>query len=54
VALPRRSTNCSASWERHLASIEFLRAQRQEVALASYDLRMLEAARRLDIPIATL
>ena len=38
----------------HLASIEFLRAQRQEVALASYDLRMLEAARRLDIPIATL
>ena len=37
----------------HLASIEFLRAQRQEVALASYDLRMLEAARHLDIPLAT-
>ncbi len=38
----------------HLASIEFLRAQRQTVALASYDLRMLEAARALQIPIAAL
>ena len=35
----------------HLASIEFLRTQREEVALASYDGRMLEAARRLRVPI---
>ena len=35
----------------HLASIEFLRAQRQIVTLASYDERMLRAARALDIPI---
>jgi len=35
----------------HLASIEFLRAQRQAVTLASYDERMLRAARALDIPI---
>ncbi len=34
----------------HLASVEFLRAQRQEVTLASYDARMLDAARRLRIP----
>lgn len=38
----------------HLATIEFLRGQRQEVALASYDLRMLAAARRLRIPVTTL
>ncbi len=38
----------------HLASIEFLRAQRQEVLLASYDNRMLEAGRQLDIPIADI
>jgi len=38
----------------HLASIEFLRAQRQDVALASYDTRMLEAARKLRIPIAEI
>ncbi len=38
----------------HFASIEFLRARRQQVALASYDPRMLEAARRLDIPIAEI
>lgn len=36
----------------HLASIEFIRAQGQQVALASYDDRMLIAARRLRIPIA--
>lgn len=34
----------------HLASIEFLRSQRQDVALASYDARMLDAARKLRIP----
>ena len=38
----------------HLASIEFLRAQRQDVALASYDIRMLDAARRMQIPIVAL
>ena len=38
----------------HLASIEFLRAQRQEVALASYDSRMIAAARALRIPIANI
>ena len=35
----------------HLASADFLRAQRQPVALASYDDRMLEAAEHLGIPI---
>ena len=35
----------------HLASIEFLRAQRQDVALATYDSRMLAAARSLGIPV---
>ena len=35
----------------HLASIEFLRGQRQEVTLASYDVRMLAAARLLGIPV---
>ena len=34
----------------HLASIEFLRQQGQEVHLATYDARMTEAARRLGIP----
>ena len=38
----------------HLASIEFLRAQRQDVTLASTGSRMIEAARRLMIPIAVL
>lgn len=38
----------------HLASIEFLRSQRQELELASYDVRMLDAAARMKIPIATL
>lgn len=36
----------------HLASIEFIRAQGQQLSLASYDDRMLIAARRLRIPIA--
>jgi len=35
----------------HLASADFLRAQRQPVALASYDDRMLKAADELGIPI---
>ena len=34
----------------HLASLEFLRAQGQTVRLASYDARMLGAAKRLKIP----
>ena len=38
----------------HLASIEFLRAQRQEVSLASYDVRMIDAARKFGIPIADI
>jgi predicted nucleic acid-binding protein len=38
----------------HLASLEFLRGQGVEVALASYDTRMLAAAHALDIPLATL
>jgi predicted nucleic acid-binding protein len=36
----------------HLASIEFLRAQGQRLSLASYDDRMLVAARRMRIPVA--
>jgi hypothetical protein len=38
----------------HLASVEFLRGQRQEVALASYDARMVDAARRLGIPVLAM
>jgi predicted nucleic acid-binding protein len=38
----------------HLASMEFLRAQRQAPELASYDDRLLAAARALHIPIASL
>ena len=38
----------------HLASIEFLRGQRQPIALASYDTRMLQAAERLQIPLFAL
>ena len=38
----------------HLASIEFLRRQGQQVTLASYDDRLLAAARALKIPIAEL
>jgi len=37
----------------HLASLDFLRAQGVEVALATYDTRMLAAAHALDIPLAT-
>ena len=35
----------------HLSSLEFLRAQGQKVALASYDDRLVAAARRLGIPL---
>jgi len=35
----------------HLASIEFLRQQSVEIALATYDSRMLAAARKLKIPV---
>jgi predicted nucleic acid-binding protein len=38
----------------HLASIEFLRGQGVEIELASYDERMLEAARKMTIPCASL
>ena len=38
----------------HLASIEFLRARGQSVELASYDDRLIAAARSLGIPIAAL
>lgn len=37
----------------HLASMEFLRGLGQEIEIASYDQRQLDAARRLGIPIAT-
>ncbi len=38
----------------HLASVEFLRRRGQPVRLASYDDRLLAAARTLDIPIEPL
>lgn len=38
----------------HLASIEFLRGRNQEVRLAAYDQRMLEAAAGLGIPVVDL
>ncbi len=38
----------------HLASVEFLRGQGQDVALATYDLQMAEAARQLRIPVLTV
>ena len=38
----------------HLATIDFLRRQGGAVALASYDNRLLAAARALEIPIAAL
>ena len=38
----------------HLASLDFLRTRGQAVSLASYDERMLECARLLDIPIFSL
>lgn len=38
----------------HLASIEFLRSQGQDVRLATYDERLGAAARRLGIPVLAL
>ena len=38
----------------HLASVEFLRANGQEVALASYRPKLVEAAIKLNIPIAAV
>lgn len=38
----------------HLASIEFLRGREQKVELASYDDRLLVAARALSIPLVAL
>jgi predicted nucleic acid-binding protein len=38
----------------HLASIEFLRGRGQAIELASYDERLIAAARALSIPIAAL
>ncbi len=38
----------------HLASLEFLRGQGVKVALASYDERLLESARALEIPLVAL
>jgi len=38
----------------HLASIEFLREQGQNLSLATYDSRMLDCARSLHIPIYPL
>jgi hypothetical protein len=38
----------------HLASIDFLRTRGQGVELASYDGRLIAAARALDVPIAAL
>ena len=38
----------------HLASIEFLRERRSDLRLATYDARLLAAARKLKIPIYAL
>ncbi len=38
----------------HLAAVDFLRSQRQAVQLASYDDRMLTAARAMNVPIFSL
>lgn len=38
----------------HLASCEYLRSQGQTVALASYDRRMTDAARAMDVPVLEL
>jgi len=38
----------------HLSSIQFLQEQRQHVELASYDARLIDAARALDVPIYAL
>ena len=38
----------------HLASLDYLRRQAQRVELASYDRRMIAAARAIDIPVCDL
>lgn len=38
----------------HLASLDYLREQRQSVELATYDRRMAEAARAMGIPVRPL
>lgn len=38
----------------HLASLDYLRGQRQSVELATYDRRMAEAARAMGIPVLDL
>lgn len=38
----------------HLASLDYLRGQRQGVELATYDRRMAEAARAMEIPVLDL
>jgi hypothetical protein len=38
----------------HLASIEWLRGQRQTVELSSYDQRLLAAARAMKMPVAAI
>ncbi|MEW6755932.1 MAG: hypothetical protein AB1505_33880 [Candidatus Latescibacterota bacterium] len=38
----------------HLGSVEFLRTRGQRLELASYDERMLDAARLLGIPLRSL
>jgi len=38
----------------HLASLSFLRAEGQPVALASYDERMVKAAVKLKVPLSAL
>lgn len=38
----------------HLASLDYLREQRQSVELATYDRRMAEAARAMGIPVHSL
>jgi hypothetical protein len=38
----------------HLSSLEFLRERGQKLSLASYDPRMVDCARLLDIPIFSL
>jgi len=38
----------------HLATVDFLRTQGEPVELASYDNRLVAAARVLEIPIAAL
>jgi len=36
----------------HLSAIDYLRTQRQQVTLATYDIRLARAAQAMDIPLA--